>query len=76
MVIKLTPDVEAALTQIATREGTDAETVALNALRERFVPTKPPIEPRDEWERRLLALGTDCGVSVPDEALSSEGLYD
>ena len=32
--------------------------------------------PRDEWERRLLAIGTDCGVSLSDEALSSEGLYD
>jgi hypothetical protein len=35
-----------------------------------------PIEPRDEWERRLLAIGTDCGVSPPDEALSREDMYD
>ena len=32
--------------------------------------------PRDDWERRLLAIGTDCGVSLSDEALSSDGLYD
>lgn len=32
--------------------------------------------PRDDWERRLLTIGTDCGVSLSNEALSSEGLYD
>ena len=35
----------------------------------------PPV-PIDEWERRLFALATDCGVSIPDSALSSDGLYD
>jgi hypothetical protein len=32
--------------------------------------------PRDEWERRLLGLAIDCGVSLPDSAVSSDGLYD
>ena len=32
--------------------------------------------PRDEFERTLMSLGTDCGVSLSDEALSSEGIYD
>ncbi len=41
----------------------------------RTVPA-PPIEPRDEWERQLLALASDCGVSLSDEALSREALYD
>jgi uncharacterized protein (DUF433 family) len=34
------------------------------------------VHPRNEWERRLLGIATDCGVSLPNSALSSEGLYD
>ena len=32
--------------------------------------------PRDEWGAKPLSIGTDCGVSLSDEALSSEGIYD
>jgi predicted DNA-binding antitoxin AbrB/MazE fold protein len=31
---------------------------------------------QDEWERRLLGVAKDCGVSLSDLALSSEGLYE
>ena len=34
------------------------------------------LEPRDEWERLLRSIPIDCGVSLSNEALSSEGLYD
>lgn len=34
------------------------------------------VEPRDEWERRLLEVPKDCGVSLPDAAVGSEGLYE
>jgi hypothetical protein len=46
---------------------TDAE------LRRAAIP--PPV-PVDEWERALFSAAIDCGVSVPDAALSSDGLYD
>jgi hypothetical protein len=36
----------------------------------------PVIEPQDEWERRLVGLAKDCEVSLPDSALSNEGLYE
>jgi hypothetical protein len=36
----------------------------------------PSPQPRDEWERGLLEAARDCGVSLPDSALSSEGRYD
>lgn len=75
MVITLGPELEAALNEQARRQGVTPEVLALNALRERFL-TAPPIQPRDEWERRLLGAATDCGVSLPHEAVSSEGLYD
>jgi len=34
------------------------------------------IEPRDEWERQLLGIAKDCGVSLPDSAVSSDQLYE
>jgi predicted DNA-binding antitoxin AbrB/MazE fold protein len=34
------------------------------------------VEPRDEWERQLLKLAKDCGVSLPDSAVGSEELYE
>ena len=30
----------------------------------------------EEWMRRLRSIASDCGVSLSNEALSSEGLYD
>ena len=76
MNINLTPELEAAIKAKAERLGATAEIVILDILREKFPPNIPPLEPRDDWERRLLEIGTDCGVSIPNEALSSEGVYD
>ena len=76
MVINLTPQLEAALSEQARRRGVAPEVLALDALRDRFLPKVPPVEPRDDWERRLFGAAIDCGVSVPDAALSSDGLYE
>ena len=75
MVIRLGPELEAALNEAARRQGVDPEVLAVNALRERFL-VAAALQPQDEWERGLLAAARDCGVSLPDSALSSEGLYD
>jgi hypothetical protein len=75
MVIILSPELEAALTEQARRQGIAPEVLALNALHERFLG-RAPLEPRDEWERGLLAAAKNCGVSLPNSALSSEALYD
>jgi hypothetical protein len=75
MVITLGHELEAALSEVARRQGVSPEALALNALRERFLAAAPP-QPRDEWERRLLGLAKDCGVSLPDWAVSREALYD
>ena len=32
--------------------------------------------PQDDWERRLRAIATDCGVSLSNEALSREEMCD
>jgi hypothetical protein len=75
MVITIGGELEAALNELACREGVAPEELALNALRERFL-ADATLQPRDEWERGLLAAARDCGVSLPDSALSSEQLYD
>jgi hypothetical protein len=74
MVINLGPQLEAVLTEQARRRGVAPELLALEALRDRYLPKKFQIEPRDDWERKLFEAATDCGVSLSNEAVSSEGL--
>lgn len=76
MTITLGPELEAALNEAASRRGVAPEVLALDALRERFLGIAADLRPRDDWERGLLEAAWDCGVSLPDSALSSEGLYD
>jgi predicted transcriptional regulator len=76
MVITLEPDIEAALKDLARKQGVAPEVLALNALRERFVAPALKVQPQDEWGRGLLAAASDCGVSLSNEAVSSEGLYE
>jgi hypothetical protein len=75
MVIKLDPELETALNEAAGHQGVAPEVLALKALRERFL-TASALQPRDEWERQLRQIATDCGVSLTDAALSSEGIYE
>lgn len=76
MVITLEPDLEGVLSDIARKQGIAPEALAVSALRERFLADALRLQPRDEWERGLLDATRDCGISLPDSALSSEGLYD
>jgi hypothetical protein len=76
MVITIGPDLEAALNDLAQKQGVEPELLALSALREKFLTSAYPIQPRDDWERRLLRAATDCGVALSNEAVSSEGLYE
>ena len=74
MVLNLSSDLESVLNEAASRQGVTAEELAIKALKDRFV--RPRIQPRDNWGRLLLAASSDCGVSLSNEAVSSEGLYD
>ena len=76
MVIHISPELEAALVESARSRGTTPDALALDTLRERFLPPTPAVEPRDEWERTLLQAASNCGVSLSDSALSSEGIYE
>lgn len=74
MVLNLSSDLESVLNEVASRQGITVEELAIKALKDRFV--RPRIQPRDEWGRTLLAAASDCGVSLSNEAVSSEGIYD
>ncbi|WP_165235336.1 hypothetical protein [Aquisphaera insulae] len=77
MVIHLDPDLEAALTDSARRLGIPPEALARDVLRARFLGgAAAAIHPGDERERRLIRAASDCWVSLPHSALSSEGLYE
>ncbi len=76
MVIDLGPELEAALSELARRQGVAPEVLALDTLRERFLAPASTVRPLDEWERRLLGAATDCGVSLTHSILSSDGLYE
>ena len=75
MVLALPPQLESALAEQARLRGVAPDALAVEVLRRHLLPTTPP-GPADEWERRLFAAAVDCGVSVPDATLSSDGLYD
>ena len=76
MLIVLGRELEAALNELAQRQGIPPEVLALEALRERFLAPAPVDPSRDEWERQLRQTATNCGVSLSDAALSSEALYE
>ena len=76
MVIVLPPELETALNELARKRGVAAEILALDVLRDRLIAIPRVVEPRDEWERLVIQTGTNCSVSPPHEALSSEGLYE
>ena len=76
MVINIGPELEAALKDAANLTGVTPEEVALSALRERFLGRGLPLEPQDDWEWLLHSAASDCGVSLSNEAVSSEGIYE
>lgn len=81
--ITLTPEIEQEVAKRAQELGTTPEHLVLEKLWAEFAPTSierehkaRPFEPQDEWEQRLAAASSPCGVSLSNEAVSSEGLYE
>ena len=74
MTVTLSPELEAALADRAQQWGLPPEVVASEILARHLLPGH--FVPRDEWERGLVAAATDCGVSLTDEQLSREVIYD
>ena len=75
MVITLEPELEAALNDVALRRGSRRVACPRRA-RQRFLRSHLAVVPDDEWEQRLLGMTRECGVSLPDTALSRQSLYE
>lgn len=75
MVVTLDPKLETAVQEQAHRQGVAPEELVLSILRERFLAVAL-LKPRDDWERGLLGAARPWGVSLSNNALSSEALYD
>ncbi len=75
MTITIDQLTSATLIARARQSGIAPETLAMNILRHAIADDPTIIEPHDEWERNLLLASSDCGVSLSNEALSSEGIY-
>jgi hypothetical protein len=76
MVITLTPELEADLNEMARRQGVATEALVLSALQDWLIAMSKVVKPTDEWESLILQVGTNCGVSLPHEALINEALYE
>lgn len=76
MTLTLDPQLEAAVNELARRQGVAPEAAVLNVLRSQILQRQRAFAPQDEWERRLIGLAKECGVSLSDAAVSSEGLYE
>lgn len=88
--ITLTPDLETALAERAKTQGTTTELLALDALREKFSRkshlhstekraeevSDEELHPRNAWEALVLSMGFDAGVSLTDEQVSREVIYE
>jgi hypothetical protein len=80
MTIQLTSELEEMIRRRADERRSTPEALVMDVLREEFVPTSSgavlPQQSADDFKARLRRLATHCGVSLSDEAVSSEGLYD
>lgn len=74
MVVVLDGKLESALKVEAERQGLTPEALAVRVLNDRLIA--PRLEPQDEWERGLLAAAKPWRVSLTNEQLSSDGLYE
>ncbi len=79
MTIRLEADLEEVIRKHASEQQTTPEAIVMDILREQLSLSRGPSlphPPAEDWKTRLRRLATHCGVSLSDEAVSSEGLYD
>jgi hypothetical protein len=78
MVVALNPELEKVVKDQADRAGRTPEEVVNDVLRRGLLPDYrdqvPP--PRDEWEALLRSIPVRTGISLTDEQVSSEGIYE
>lgn len=77
MTITLTPELEEVLVQQAQRLQTTPEELVLTTLRSHLPElVRGSLRTADDKIAFLRGIALDCGVSLSDAAVSSEGLYD
>jgi len=77
--ITLTPELEEVVAEQARKRETTPQAVVLDTLREKFRSAAMPADEwasRDDWERRLRAAAVHAGVSLTDEQVSREVIYE
>jgi len=81
MVVRLNPDLEKLVQEKATLTGKTVDEVVDATLRQALAPSKPstPLaatRDQEEWVRRLRSAASSAGVSLTNEQLSRENLYE
>jgi hypothetical protein len=67
MTLTLTPEIESALAEEARKQGTTPEVLALDCLRERFVPAAAPAPPAEGPQTLADFLAGHIGVLSSSE---------
>ena len=75
MTIAIPDETAKALTEKAKGMNLKPEDLAVSLLRQ-LLGLGDLDTDFDEWEEKLRKAASDCGVSLPDEAVSRDGLYD
>jgi hypothetical protein len=76
MTIELDPKLESALNDSARRRGLEPEEIVVDILRERLLVAPASTAAGKDWVQHLLGAAKDYGVSLPAEALTSDGMYE
>lgn len=74
--VTLPAELERVAVEEARRAGQSTQEFVLGILRRSLLSLNSTPTDEQEWRQNLTAATVDCGTSLSDEALSSEGLYD
>ena len=76
LTITLPYELEMVLTQHARATGSTPEQIALDTLQRNLLPRVTATESQTAWAARLRRVATPAGISLSDDVLSREALYE
>lgn len=76
MTIILAPEIERALNEHLPQLGTTPEGFVTEAVREKLASLPRKAMTNEEWVALLRSVATPAGVSLSEEAVSRESLYE
>lgn len=74
--VTLPTDLERVAIEKAMRAGKSPQDFVLAILRHSLLSPSMTPAAEQEWHQKLTTVSVDCGTSLSDDALSSDGLYD